>query len=181
MVVSLLAFSLSGYSQTAVNVNIDYSNVESVSSYHAGVTHTQKSIDWWGDANAIASAKQLLSSVTHFQNQHIMGWGPGSPWPDSTVVNPANWNWAVLDDRINLIRETNGEAVITLCACLTWMHTPSMNGQTDWSKIEEAPTPDHYDDFAHLCAEVARRYPDVKYFQIWNELSPHCSHYAVRC
>ncbi|MHA7111667.1 fibronectin type III domain-containing protein [Sunxiuqinia elliptica] len=170
LIVSFFVLNLSSYGQTIVNVNIDYSNVELVSSYHAGVTHTQKSIDWWGDANAIASAKQLLSSVTYFQNQHIMGWGPGNPWPDSTVVDPANWNWSVLDDRINLIRDTNGEAVITLCACPTWMHTPSMNGQTDWSKIEEAPTPDHYDDFAHLCAEVARRYPDVKYFQIWNEL-----------
>ncbi len=42
-------------------------------------------------------------------------------------------------------------------------------GQTNWSLIEVAPTPDRYSDFANLALEVAKRYPDVQYFQVWNE------------
>ncbi|MFV0269622.1 MAG: T9SS type A sorting domain-containing protein [Draconibacterium sp.] len=170
IVISLIVLSnfAKGQSKT-VNIEIDFTSTECVSKYRAGLTHTQRSIDSWGNAAAITNAKLLLDSVTHYQNQHIMGWGTLNPWPDSTAVDPAKWNWESMDNRISLIRETNGEAVITLCACPTWMHTPSRNGETDWNAIEEEPTKDHYDDFAHLCAEVARRYPDVKYFQVWNE------------
>lgn len=155
---------------TIVSVEIDFSDVVRTSSYHAAVTHTQYSIDPWGNSQANANAKLLLDSTCYFQNQHIMGWGTQNPWPDSTVVNPKNWVWESMDNRIKLIRETNGVPVITLCACPTWMHSPTKNGQTDWNVIgSAAPTPDHYDDFAHLCAEVARRYPNVLYFQVWNE------------
>jgi hypothetical protein len=44
-------------------------------------------------------------------------------------------------------------------------------GRTDWSQqsLETAPTPDHYDDFAALAATVAKRYPDVRHFIVWNE------------
>lgn len=164
----ILAATACGQIRT-VNVSIDYEKVLAVSAYRAGVTHTQYSIDEWGNSSAIENARLLLDSVSYFQNQHIMGWGTLSPWPDSTVINPENWEWETLDTRINLIRETNGVPVITLCGAPTWMHDPSKNGQTDWDALEANPTPDHYDDFAHLCAEVARRYPDVLYYQVWNE------------
>ncbi|MHA7111663.1 T9SS type A sorting domain-containing protein [Sunxiuqinia elliptica] len=170
IIISLaMVFSLANGQTKTVNVEIDFTSPGYVSKYRAGLTHTQKSIDSWGNPAAISKAKLLLDSVAHFQNQHLMGWGALNPWPDSTVVDSEEWNWESLDNRINLIRETNGEAVITLCACPSWMHNPSKNGETDWNAIEEAPTPDHYDDFAHLCAETARRYPDVRYFQVWNE------------
>ncbi|MDP4289610.1 MAG: T9SS type A sorting domain-containing protein [Bacteroidota bacterium] len=172
---TLIAFAIqlnTGLGQNKiVDVNIDFQNALLTSSYRAGATHTQYSIDSWENVQANINAKLLLDSSCYYQNQHIMGWGADDPWPDSTVTNSENWYWQSLDNRINLIRETKGVAVITLCACPTWMHTPSMNGQTDWNAIgSKAPTPVHYDDFAHLCAVVARRYPDVLYFQVWNEL-----------
>jgi hypothetical protein len=169
LIVSIFLYNGIQSQNVSVNINIDFSEKLLSSSYLAGVTHTQRSIDSWGNSAAIKNAKLLLDSVTHYQNQHIMGWGTLNPWPDSTITNPGNWNWSSLDGRMKLIRETNGVPVITLCGAPTWMHNPSMNGQTDWNALEKAPTKDHYDDFAHLCAEVARRYPDVIHFQVWNE------------
>jgi hypothetical protein len=32
------------------------------------------------------------------------------------------------------------------------------------------PSPDHYQDFADLCAHVAQSFPRVKYFVVWNEM-----------
>lgn len=165
----ILFYNFTLSQNVSVKVNIDLSEEVLTSSYLAGVTHTQRSIDSWGNSGAISNAKLLLDSVTHYQNQHIMGWGTLNPWPDSTVNNPDDWNWSSLDRRIQLMRETNGVPVITLCGAPTWMHSPNMNGQTDWNALETAPSRDHYDDFARLCAEVARRYPDVMYFQVWNE------------
>jgi hypothetical protein len=171
LIISLISDFIPVFSQQYIDIEINFEKTDLVSSYSAGVTHTQYSIDSWNNPVAINAAKILLENSTDFQNQHIMGWGCLNPWSDSTVTNSANWNWKSLDDRINLIRETKGKAIITLCGCPTWMHTPASNGQTEWgSALEKAPTPVHFDDFAHLCAEVARRYPDVVYYQVWNEL-----------
>jgi len=167
----LISYIIPVFSQTYIDIVINYEKTDLVSSYSAGITHTQNSINSWNNSEAINDAKLLLKNSADFQNQHIMGWGSLNPWPDSTVTNSANWNWKSLDDRVSLIRETNGKAVITLCGCPTWMHTPASNGMTEWGDaLEKAPTPVHFDDFAHLCAEVARRYPDVMCFQVWNEL-----------
>ena len=44
-------------------------------------------------------------------------------------------------------------------------------GTTDWSRINVAPLPESHDeDFARLAVAVARRYPEVHYFQVWSEL-----------
>jgi hypothetical protein len=169
--ISLICFFIPVFSQQLIDIEVNYDQTALVSSFSAGVTHTQYSLDSWNNSIAISAAKILLENSTSFQNQHIMGWGCLNPWPDSSVINSAGWNWNSLDDRINLMRETKGEAIITLCGCPTWMHTPAGNGTTEWgSALEKAPTPVHFDDFAHLCAEVARRYPDVMYYQVWNEL-----------
>ncbi len=44
-------------------------------------------------------------------------------------------------------------------------------GNTNWSQasLETAPRPDHYADYAALAATVAKRYPDVTHFIVWNE------------
>jgi len=36
--------------------------------------------------------------------------------------------------------------------------------------MEEDVEEGHVEEFAGLCAAVAARYPDVEYFQIWNEM-----------
>jgi hypothetical protein len=63
----------------------------------------------------------------------------------------------------------NAVPVITLCAAPDWMKG-GQPGETDWSQIEVAPRPEHYHDFAELAKLVAQRYPDVKHYQVWNEM-----------
>ncbi len=118
-----------------------------------GLTHTQFTPD----------SPAGLSSLPVPQNQSLMGWGADNPEP-----SPGQFNFGSLDRRVQLIRATRGVPIITLCGAPDWMKGGAP-GQTDWSRLEAAPTPAHFDDFARLAAEVARRYPDVKYFVVWNE------------
>jgi hypothetical protein len=129
-----------------------------------GLTHTQYSIDPWGDPKAVASARRLLAKQPILQNQHIMGWGALNPEPA-----PGVFDFSSLDRRIDLIRQTKGIPAITLCCAPDWMKG-GKPGTTDWTKLEVAPKPSYYDDFAALAKQVALRYRDVKYFQVWNEL-----------
>ncbi len=67
------------------------------------------------------------------------------------------------------MQATGGAPVITLC-CAPDRMKGGQPGATDWSKLAEAPLPSHFADFATLSAAVAKRYPGVRYFQVWNEL-----------
>ncbi|MDF3290408.1 xylan 1,4-beta-xylosidase [Streptomyces sp. RB6PN23] len=127
-----------------------------------GFTHTEYSADR-GTAAAEGSADKLLAAQPLPQNQAIMGWGSDNPEP-----SPGRYDFSGLDSRIALIRRTGGTPVITLCCAPDWMKGGT-SGTTDWSRIEAAPTPDHYADFADLAAKVAHRYPDVHDFIVWNE------------
>jgi hypothetical protein len=127
-----------------------------------GFTHTQQSADH-GFPEAIASVRDGLNRQALVQNQHLMGWGAGNPEP-----RPGVYDFASLDSRIDFIRTSGGLPVITLCCAPDWMKGGSP-GDTDWSRLEEAPRPEHYADFAALAGQVARRYPDVRHFLVWNE------------
>jgi hypothetical protein len=130
-----------------------------------GLTHGQHSINPWESPEAVARARALLASHPGtFQAQHIMGWGAGNPEPI-----PGQHDWRSLDRRIRLIRDTAGTPVITLCCAPDWMKG-GVPGLTDWARLEVAPLRLHYDAFAELAAAVARRYPDVLHFQVWNEM-----------
>jgi hypothetical protein len=129
-----------------------------------GATHTAHSADSWNPKTAVDRAVSLAHGTTQLGNQHIMGWGAGNPEP-----SPGVWDFASLDARVALIRRTQVQPVLTLCCSPDWMKG-GRPGSTDWTKLEVAPTPDHYDDFAALAVTIAKRYPDVKYFQVWNEL-----------
>ncbi|MFE0674827.1 xylan 1,4-beta-xylosidase [Streptomyces sp. NPDC058867] len=130
-----------------------------------GVTHTQYSVGDQLGSSSVDTAVRTLSAQSLPQNQHMMGWGADNPEP-----SPGHYDFAALDARMDLIEETGGTPVITLCCAPDWMKggTP---GRTDWSRrsLETAPSPEHYDDFADLAATVARRYPEVKHFIVWNE------------
>lgn len=147
-----------------ITITVDRSVSAGVSRFEAGVTHTQYSLDVGGaDPQAVARAKALLKGACRYQNQHVMGWGADNPEP-----SPGVYQWDSLDSRLRLIRSMGAMPVITLCAAPDWMKGGKA-GQTDWSQIEVAPLPEHYGDFANLAAQVARRYPDVTHFQVWNE------------
>lgn len=165
LILCLLCLSLSARTGAqTVTVTVDRTRPLGVSRFATGVTHTQYSLDAWGDAASITSAKKLLTACCVYQNQHIMGWGADNPEP-----SPGVYQWASLDKRVALIRSMKATPVLTLCGAPDWMKGGA-SGKTDWSKLEAAPLPAHYADFAALAATVARRYPDVLHFQVWNEM-----------
>jgi len=167
LLVVFLAFSVTANaspSRQPVTISVDRSVPAGVSRFETGVTHTQYSLDSGeADPQAVSRAEALLRAACRYQNQHIMGWGADNPEP-----SPGVYQWASLDSRLRLIRFMGATPVITLCAAPDWMKGGAA-GRTDWSKIEVAPLPEHFDDFAALAAQVARRYPDVTHFQVWNE------------
>ncbi|MEU6369702.1 xylan 1,4-beta-xylosidase [Streptomyces sp. NPDC046931] len=131
-----------------------------------GFTHTQYSADV-GSGPATARVEGLLSGTGLPQNQHIMGWGAGNPEPVK-----GRYDFEEMDRRIDFVRESGGTPVVTLCCAPDWMKGGRAGvGATDWSQaaLETAPTPAHYKDFAALAATVAKRYPDVRHFIVWNE------------
>ncbi|MFE0105425.1 xylan 1,4-beta-xylosidase [Streptomyces sp. NPDC059009] len=133
-----------------------------------GFTHTRYSADQ-GEDGATKKVESLLSDKKRSvpQNQHIMGWGAGNPEPVK-----GRYDFSELDSRIDFIRRTDGTPVITLCCSPDWMKGGKPGADnTDWSKgaLETAPEPEHYKDFAKLAGTIARRYPDVKHFIVWNE------------
>ena len=128
-----------------------------------GATHEHYDADPQNNAKAVASAKHLMQTSLAYQNQQIMGWGADNPEPA-----PGVYNWSSLDERVQLMQGTKAQMVLTLCCAPGWMRPRGY--QNDWKYLEIAPDPSHIQSFADLTARVALRYPDVKYFQVWNEL-----------
>jgi hypothetical protein len=164
VIASLALFFDARPADTSGVVTVDPTQTVGETVLDIGITHGEVSADPSGDPEAVANALSVLKATATLENQHIMGWGALNPEP-----SPGSYDWSSLDGRVALIRRSGGTPVLTLCCAPDWMKggTP---GRTDWSKLEVAPMPDHYDDFARLAAQVARRYPDVRYFQVWNEL-----------
>ncbi len=158
-----LIFVPAAQAADTVTVHIE-GQIESVSRFTNGVTYTNETLRDMSDSTALSRAKTLLAQSVTYQNQHIMGWGAGNPEPA-----PGVYRFGSLDRRIELITSIPGAVpVITLCCAPDWMKGGKA-GETDWDKLTTAPLPEHYDDFARLAAAIARRYPKVMYFQVWNE------------
>jgi hypothetical protein len=124
-----------------------------------GFTHTQYSVDAAHPQRALTD----LANGPIVQVTAIMGWGVDNPAP-----RPGRFDWSTLDRRMRTIEQTKGTPVVTLCCAPDWMKG-GRAGRTDWNEIETAVERDHFDDFAELSAAVARRYPQVKHFMVWNE------------
>jgi len=149
-----------------VEISIDISGANKLfaSNFNFGITHTQYYWYWgnWNTGNAAAAerARELAADLNPIGNQHIMGWGAGNPWPSKD--GPMDFN--DLDDRIGAYSGISSDMWLTLCQAPGWMR-----GTPDWSNMENKVLPQYYDDFAYLCAEIAKRYPNVSTFQVWNE------------
>jgi ABC-type cobalt transport system substrate-binding protein len=146
-----------------VTVAIDLSKPLITSTFHAGVTHTHGFWEY-GNQTAVERARTLLINGISVQNQHIMGWGAGNPEPQAGA-----YQWNDLDHRVDLMRSIETPMIITFCTAPGWM-----KGTDDWA-MEEEVEDDHVDAFAELCAAIANRYPDVQYFQVWNEMKGYWS------
>lgn len=127
-----------------------------------GVTHAQHSLDRWGDPAARRRGQELVRAVAGVQNQHVYGWGARNPNPA-----PGVYDWRSLDRRVRLMRALGGTPVLTLCCAPDWM---TRLGTRTSTYPNLAPLDEHLDDFAALAARIARRYPDVRHFMVWNEM-----------
>lgn len=145
---------------TATRSNIDLSK----SGMFVGVTHEKASADNWENLNAVYNARKYLISDVRLQNQHLMGFGVSNPEPADNV-----YNWSSLDDRMSLIKSTGGTPILTLAGAPDWMKGGKPY-EADWSKIEVAPLPQYYQAFADLSVAALKRYSNVRYVQVWNEL-----------
>lgn len=155
---------VSAGAQPPVTIRVDRSTPIGISRFEPGVTHTQHDLDSArADPQAAARVKKLLPAICRYQVEPIMGWGADNPEP-----SPGVYNWESLDRRMRLIESMRAIPVITLCAAPDWMKGGEA-GKTNWSRIEAAPVPEHFGDFAVLAKKVAQRYPKVRYFQVWNE------------
>lgn len=126
-----------------------------------------------GDPQAVSGAKQLLENGMKYQNQHLMNWGTGNPEPSKGV-----YDWTSLDKRVELMRSMHAIPIITLCSAPGWMNTtgddsPKQTSPNHWA--DARVTDEHVNDYAELCKQTALRYPDVKYFQVWNEFKGYWS------
>jgi hypothetical protein len=139
-------------------------NAQASTGFQVGVTHTQHSADSWRDPIAVGHAKAVLTASVHLQDQALMGWGTTNPEPAAGV-----YAWDSLDERLSLIKATRGTPILTLCCAPDWMKG-GVPGTTDWSKLEVAPQPRHYADYAALAVAAAKRHPEVRTFLVWNEL-----------
>lgn len=131
-----------------------------------GFTHTQYSADEGSDT-ATERVEGFLRTSRLPQDQAIMGWGADNPEPVK-----GRYDFGALDRRVDFMRASGGTPVITLCCSPDWMKGGRSGvDHTDWSQasLETAPKPDHYADYAALAATVAKRYPDVTHFIVWNE------------
>jgi hypothetical protein len=121
-----------------------------------GLTLTQDTQVEQSDAKSLTRPGPLV-------NVHVMGFGVDNPEPSR-----GSYDWSSLDDRMDLVRASGATPVITLCCAPDWMKGGKA-GDTDWSRLEDAPRKANYDDFADLAVAVAERYRDVRYFMVWNE------------
>lgn len=154
---------------TDVSSTFAIAPLPAVSHLELGVTHTQSSPLVAASANGSLPGDtqrivQILRQTASTQNVSLMGWGVGNPEP-----SPGIFSFSTLDARVRLILQGGGTPVITLCGAPDWMKG-GVAGQTDWSQINTAPRPAYYAAFAQLAVTVARRYPEIHTFQIWNEL-----------
>jgi hypothetical protein len=65
------------------------------------------------------------------------------------------------------MRSMHAVPVITLCCAPDWM---TRVGKRTSTYPNAPPTAAHIADFAALARQIALRYPDVRYYQVWNEM-----------
>jgi hypothetical protein len=130
-----------------------------------GVTHTQSTLDPDEPDEARRRGVDILADHSAiWQNVHLMGFGTTNPEP-----SPGDYDWSTLDQRMKLVEDTGSRTVLTACCAPDWMKGGEP-GETDWDRLEAAPEPDHFGDYAKLVAATVERYPQIERVLVWNEL-----------
>jgi len=142
-----------------VTIQVTPSTSAGVSNLQAGATMTEKS-----KALTTDDGQQIMQSSLGMINLQMMGWGAENPEP-----SPGDYSWDSLDARVQIMKDSGATPMITFCGAPDWMKGGDA-GDTNWDNLDVAPLPAHYDDFARLAQQIAQRYPNVHYFQVWNEM-----------
>jgi hypothetical protein len=157
--------SVSEQTLRAIEADSGFTWQQQAAPLELGVTHTQNSLDPHHPDDATKRGMEILrDNGAIWQNHHIMGFGTTNPEPSR-----GEYDWESLDQRMELTEESGGRAMLTLCCAPDWMKGGE-EGDTDWSRLEDNPLPQHYGDFARLAAEAVKRYPQVDRVLVWNEL-----------
>jgi hypothetical protein len=116
----LFAFYPAGVQAMAaeITISIDPQQAVSVSQYATGLTHVDSSLTR-AQAGPMAAARAVVAQSAAFQNNHLMAWGTGDPWPDPSQPGPTNW--ASLDRRLALALESGATPMLTLAEAPWWM------------------------------------------------------------
>lgn len=115
-----------------------------------------------GNLKSVKAAADLMKNICQIGNQHIISFG-ASYMQES---RDSELNFSSLDALVGRMKMVGGEYMLTLCSAPGWMLVSEPANKYD---PESRPKEEYFDDYAKLCATVAKRYPQVKYFQIWNE------------
>lgn len=119
-----------------------------------------------GSGDSAAANRSALSAMGRLRgvyvDQAIYGFGVDDPEPQ-----PGVYNLGSLAARISLITSEGDVPVITLVSAPNWMKTAS---SATSGLFNTPPTPEHYQDFAGLCAHIAQSFSQVKYFVVWSEV-----------
>ena len=147
----------------SIQISIQGDAPSLISDFEIGVAHVNGG--WQnGDPQAVSQAESHLSQLP-LHNIHIMGWGLGNPEPSLGV-----YDWASLDAHMEMFASMGVVPMITLATAPGWMK-PS--GE-DWN-MQDRVAREHEQDFANLSGRIAQRYPQVQYYQIWNEMKGYWS------
>jgi hypothetical protein len=116
---------------------------------------------------AVAAARRVLAEFAgSTMDQSIDGFGAQhNPEP-----RDGQYVFSSIRSRLQLISSVNGIPVITLVQAPEWMHTAGLGVPNNEPAFEQPPTPNHFQDFATLCAHIALAFPQVKYFVVWSEM-----------
>jgi hypothetical protein len=133
---------------------------------------------------AVNSALNVLSKFSgSTMDESLDNFGVGDPEPTSGDYDDTTAN-DNLADRIGMITNAGGIPVMTLVIAPPWMIAcnpgdtcpgASTNSQclaydNSQSWNAQPPCPYYYPQFASLAAQVAKDYPQIKYFVVWSEI-----------
>lgn len=149
-----------------VRVSLPDRTPDRVSQMTLGITHTHLGLDQNGVNEAAKDrAVDLLQGPVGIQNTHILGWGVGDINPSQGV-----YDWSTLDRRVALMDEIGAPQMMTIGMAPAWIKgTPNAFG-SNGEYLTRRPLSSMHDEFAQLAVETAKRYPQVRTFQIWNEM-----------
>ena len=138
-----------------------------ISEFIPGTTITQNTL--FGDPMAVQNGQTAIYTSSTLVNQHLMGFGALNPEPYTD-----QYDLTSLLERIGVnsgIVKDAETIVLTACCAPDWMKGGEQ-GDSFVLSIEDAPFPEHFDDYAELVAYVVQQpeFINVKYIQVWNEL-----------